>query len=722
MLANTTRERDRIGMSNNQEAAPEEDSDANANQGRVSTRLDKEQLIAATADADVHQLIVGGPGSGKTGVLTRRVVFIVDDSGVHPDGVFAISYTRDASDELRSRVALSLARRTTSKDTQPAFPWCGTFHAFANWVLRTVLPGTFAILDDDAANALFEDVVADLSDEYAELRLLQPRRMRLEISRARCSGAQQRTPLAKAVATAYSAEKRRNRVADFDDLVHRLRAFLESDTGVAWARATVRHVLVDEAQDLDPTQVACLRLLSAAGAVISAVGDDAQSIYGFRGASPAHLLAFEDSFAGCARFSLATNYRSSYAVVALARGLMRGHSMLADELRAAEGAAKGVVARTYHGSEAERKAAGCEWCTGVLRRDPEASVAVLVRTNAEVGEWEATLEAAGVPLARELDGVAADAGVRLCVRLVAMALGAEKADGVGGAAQGHWCCVRLDSGGTDSNSGENSGDENPVAHCRSLEWARVLELAESSHARQRRLREEQEPQPQPQPQVSFFATDDEVADQAARVVEAVRGIRSAALGEGGDDDDYDYSEAEAVARAWDEARLVAREWGFASSSVTSSDIREADSALCACLDAALRDASHGGRDAGVEGFPVRVERAAEAFAAWIVQMGKGTRGVPGFVRCTTVHRSKGLEFDDVLLPSSWGRGWGRKRRRGGGASKSPRDPDGELDIEERRLLFVAMTRARAHLRLMEVAGTHGVWLDGVENRAPSDRA
>ena len=304
--------------------------------------MDDSQKTAARAEAGPH-LIEAGPGTGKTRTLIARIEWLLEQ-GVDPTSILVLTFSNKAAEELRERVAAS------SPDAAPAI-WAGTFHAFGLEILRRFgdrlgLDPHLRVADPGDALLLLEEELPSLPLKHY-LRLYEPafalRDMLTAISRAKdgligpeeyrelgekmlaaagddgdaVEKAERAIEVAE-VFTAYEGLLEKQGVVDFADLIVKPVRLLQDDPGVGEAlRAQYEWILVDEYQDVNRASGVLLRHLAGARRNVWAVGDARQSIYRFRGASPANIRSFEDDFEGAKRLSLDINYRSQAPVVGL---------------------------------------------------------------------------------------------------------------------------------------------------------------------------------------------------------------------------------------------------------------------------------------------------------------------------------------------------------------------------------------------------------------------
>jgi DNA helicase-2/ATP-dependent DNA helicase PcrA len=291
--------------------------------------LNDEQRAAATHTGG-PLLILAGAGTGKTTTLCARVAWLVSE-GAASERILLVTFTRRAARELlqRARGLVPASSRVLG----------GTFHSVAHRLVRRYaaalgLPGGFGVLDaGDAADVL--DLLREEAG-HAKSRTRFPRKGTLLDIYSRTVNAQ--APLSGVLAEhfpwciehreaisalfkAYTARKRSLGVVDLDDLLLSWRALARDEVVGPRLAAAFDHVLVDEYQDVNGLQVDLVRGLAAHGPAITAVGDDFQAIYGFRSASAAHILDFPEHFAGTRVVTLERNYRATQPLLDAANAL-----------------------------------------------------------------------------------------------------------------------------------------------------------------------------------------------------------------------------------------------------------------------------------------------------------------------------------------------------------------------------------------------------------------
>jgi superfamily I DNA/RNA helicase len=338
-------------------------------------RLQEDQRRAATAPPG-PVLCVAPAGSGKTTTLVARIAWLVDE-GAPPEAICAITFNKRAAEELRERVSAAL---------EPLGPALAgrlrirTFHALGMEILRGAGEPVAPLLDR-------EDVLRTVrpTASAAERRrldtLISRFKLDLDIDPSAIEADPQGGPMARAFA-AYEAELRRRGGLDFDDLVARALRLLERDAAVldAWRRRSA-HLLVDEAQDLDRAQLRLALLLAAPANRIFLVGDDDQSIYGWRLADVRRLLGLADeALPDLTRVDLETNYRCPAAVLARAvRLIEHNQERFAKAIRPGPSATGHLVLAPSAADDVDRAAAAlASW------PDDDGTRAVLARTNREL--------------------------------------------------------------------------------------------------------------------------------------------------------------------------------------------------------------------------------------------------------------------------------------------------------------------------------------------------
>ena len=348
-------------------------------------------------------LVLAGAGSGKTRVLTVRVARLIRERGVPPERILAVTFTNKAAGEMRERIAGLL-------EEPPRGLWAATFHSLAARLLRReaeFVPRdrNFTIYDrDDSLRA----VKMAMEDADVDPDRWSPRSLLGRISDAKNAlvgpdeyAEQSFDLLSRRVAEVYPLYERALRRAnafDFDDLLAHAVRLLE-EVGEVRDRYAHRflHVLVDEYQDTNHAQYRMVRSLARVHGNLCVVGDDDQSIYGWRGADLRNILDFERDFPGAEVVRLEENYRSTSSILDVANTVIAHNTARKPkELRTARGVGESVqvVRVADERSEARWTARRID---DLSRERPPGAFAVLYRTNAQSRPYEEALRREGIP-------------------------------------------------------------------------------------------------------------------------------------------------------------------------------------------------------------------------------------------------------------------------------------------------------------------------------------
>ena len=351
-------------------------------------------------------LVLAGTGSGKTRVLTTRIARLIEHHGVDPRHILAVTFTNKAAGEMRERVARLLGE-------EPEGMWAGTFHAIGARMLRREAPlvgrtASFTIYDEDDSLALVRRMMEQARISTKEWA---PKALRAEISDAKNAlvtpeeyAARALHPVERAAAVVYPLLERALRdanAADFDDLlVLPVRLLEQHAERLADYRRRFQFILVDEYQDTNRAQYRLISLLGGEHGNVLVVGDDDQSIYGWRGADIRNILDFEKDFPAARVVRLEENYRSTPQVLALANAVISANtSRRGKTLRATRGAGETV---TLVGSLDECDEAEFVTTELLSRRAADETlalrdIAILYRTNAQSRALEDACRARAIP-------------------------------------------------------------------------------------------------------------------------------------------------------------------------------------------------------------------------------------------------------------------------------------------------------------------------------------
>jgi DNA helicase-2/ATP-dependent DNA helicase PcrA len=350
-------------------------------------------------------LVVAGAGSGKTRVLTSRIARLIDQAGVPPSRIFAVTFTNKAAGEMKGRVGRLLGQ-------DPSGLWIGTFHSLSARLLRREAEALgftrqFTIYDEDDRLSLIKRL---MEQQGHSTKLFPPRMIQSIISGAKnrmtspdelatASPFDRPAQVAADVYRALGPALKAQNAMDFDDLLlHPLTLFRERPDRLRYYGERFAFLLVDEFQDTNTAQYQLVRLLGSHGNVC-AVGDDDQSIYGWRGADVRNMQSFVQDFPGTRLVRLEDNYRSTQVVLDAANAVIEENKgRIGKTLRTRR---KGGEPVTVLAAADERDEA--EWIVREFRTRTGRGdwaydeMAVLYRTNAQSRALEEAFRRAGVP-------------------------------------------------------------------------------------------------------------------------------------------------------------------------------------------------------------------------------------------------------------------------------------------------------------------------------------
>ncbi len=368
--------------------------------------------LAAVQAMDGPILVIAGAGSGKTRTLVYRVARLIE-SGIPPESILLLTFTRKASEEMLHRVGALIGLRTERVTG-------GTFHSIANMLLRRygraigLEPG-FTILDrgdsEDVINLLrtqqgLNDKARRFPRKHTINEIFSKAVNKLlpveEVILGEFPQFEDEIEDLQKLCCSFESYKRSRLLVDYDDLLVRLRELLDQDESVRRrVSEAYRYVLVDEYQDTNALQGAIVRALAYAHDNVMAVGDDAQSIYGFRGATFRNIMDFPTLFPGTRIFKLEENYRSTQPILTLANEVIN---------LAAEKYSKTLFTRKGDGPQPALVKAGDEHAQSrfvaqrilELREEgvPLDEIAVLFRSSFHAFDLEIELARRNVPFVK----------------------------------------------------------------------------------------------------------------------------------------------------------------------------------------------------------------------------------------------------------------------------------------------------------------------------------
>jgi DNA helicase-2/ATP-dependent DNA helicase PcrA len=361
------------------------------------------QQVEAVKTTDGPLLILAGAGSGKTRVITVRIAYLIAEKGVAPNNILAVTFTNKAAAEMRARVENLLKGKKL-----PSAPLISTFHSLCVRILRQDVEKldagynrSFTIYDTDDTTKVVKTCIKELGIDEKQL---PARLVRNIISLAKNSG---RDATDFASATEYNDEKRaaisrvfqmyedrlsKANALDFDDLLIKTVLLLRRSTETREKyNDRFKYILVDEYQDTNPLQFGLIRFLTEKQQNICVVGDDAQSIYGFRQADIRNILEFEDHFPNAKVILLEQNYRSTQTILDAAHAIIENNvNQKKKKLWTSNDGGERVFYYQAFDADSEARFVASK-IEEHQRRDPGTRVALLYRTNAQSRVFEEAL-------------------------------------------------------------------------------------------------------------------------------------------------------------------------------------------------------------------------------------------------------------------------------------------------------------------------------------------
>ncbi len=355
----------------------------------------------ACLKTDGPVLVLAGAGSGKTRTLTYRIAYLIKREAIHPAEVLAFTFTNKAAREMKNRI-----KSLVGPDSR--FMWIGTFHSVAVRILRENIQhlgynDRFVVYDTEDTKSVIRDIIRQLNWDEKEW---PPSLFQNAISRAKNRFLsphqwEDRSYFGERVLQVYTTYQERLKALnalDFDDLIFQSVLLLDRHADVRQHyQRRFKHVLVDEYQDTNLAQYQFVRHLVAEHGNLCAVGDDDQSIYGWRGADMRNILEFQRDFPGAAIVRLEENYRSTQVILDAANAVVKNnHERLGKDLWTKKEA--GELVRLYRAPDEESEAwYAAEVIHEAVRQGRRlADCAVLYRTNAQSRAFEMAMARAGI--------------------------------------------------------------------------------------------------------------------------------------------------------------------------------------------------------------------------------------------------------------------------------------------------------------------------------------
>lgn len=366
---------------------------------------------AACISTEGPVMIIAGAGSGKTRVLTYRIAHLIE-KGVDPFNILSLTFTNKAAREMKDRIG-KLVGPGNARNL-----WMGTFHSVFAKLLRVEAekigyPQNFTIYDTDDSKSLLKEIIKQLN---LDDKVYKPSLVLNRISSAKSNliGPKQyqhnsilqtedqssQKPLLGQIYEMYSKRCFRSGAMDFDDLLYQTNLLLRDNPQVLLKyQDKFRYILVDEYQDTNFSQYVIIKQLAARFENICVVGDDAQSIYAFRGANIQNILNFEKDYPDLKTFKLEQNYRSTQTIVNAANSVIEKNK---DQFRkkvwtSNEAGEKIKVIRANTDNEEGMKVANSIWELKMQNQLSNSSFAILYRTNAQSRAMEEALRKLNIP-------------------------------------------------------------------------------------------------------------------------------------------------------------------------------------------------------------------------------------------------------------------------------------------------------------------------------------
>lgn len=370
-----------------------------------------EQQRTAVEHLNGPLMIIAGAGSGKTKVLTTRIAHLMHN-GVDAFNILALTFTNKAAAEMKERVEKALG------NTEARNLYIGTFHSVFARILRGEAqrlgyPNNFTIYDTDDAKGVIRDIVKDMNlDEKhykaayvynrisaAKNSLIDPAIYKQD-SLIQQEDARTTRPLIGEIYDAYAKRCFKNGAMDFDDLLFKMYVLLtQFPEALAKYQGRFHYILIDEYQDTNLAQYAIIKMLGARHENICIVGDDAQSIYSFRGATVQNILQFQDDYEDVKVVKLEQNYRSTQTILNVANNVIGNNkNQIPKELWTsnAEGE-KIILARTMTDNDEGRFVADAIKEQQMRNHYNNKDFAILYRTNAQSRSFEESLRRMNIP-------------------------------------------------------------------------------------------------------------------------------------------------------------------------------------------------------------------------------------------------------------------------------------------------------------------------------------
>ena len=360
---------------------------------------------------DGDSMVIAGAGSGKTRVLTYKIAHLLEE-GVEPWAILALTFTNKAAGEMKQRIAARVG------ENRARYLWMGTFHSIFSRILRTEAArigysSNFTIYDQTDSQNLIKSIIRDmqLDDKTYKPNVVQNRisnaKNRLVTASAYVQNADiykhdqfKRIPMVGKIYERYEQRCRQSDAMDFDDLLLNTFILFRDHPDVQERYGTsFKYILVDEYQDTNYAQHCIVWQLTRHGAKVCVVGDDAQSIYSFRGANLDNMLKFSKLYPDSKLFKLEQNYRSTQTIVEAAGSLIcKNHAQIPKKVFSENEQGDKIKVLCAHSDKEESEMVANRMLDLHTFKDvPWHEMAVLYRTNAQSRAFEESLRKRGLP-------------------------------------------------------------------------------------------------------------------------------------------------------------------------------------------------------------------------------------------------------------------------------------------------------------------------------------
>lgn len=365
----------------------------------------------AVINYDKPSLIVAGAGSGKTRVLTSRIAYMIEQ-GVYPGSILALTFTNKAAAEMRERI------KELVGENRSRYIWMGTFHSVFYRILRSEADklgfnSNFTIYDSGNSDSLLNTIIKEFNlntDEYkarevhSRISLAKNNLVTAEAYASNTSlmaeDRQRKRPEFSQIYLEYARRCRANNAMDFDDLlIYTNILFRDFPEVLALYQGRFRYVLVDEYQDTNYAQYLIIRRLAQGNSNICVVGDDAQSIYSFRGAKIENILQFRNDFPDAKVYKLEQNYRSTQNIVNAANSIIAQNANRIEKtvFSEKETGEKIKIVKAYTDQEEAYLVADMIRSIGKETEGNWSEIAVLYRNNSQSRSIEDALRRRDIP-------------------------------------------------------------------------------------------------------------------------------------------------------------------------------------------------------------------------------------------------------------------------------------------------------------------------------------